>query len=108
MAWQYQSAVVVDDALGPPPPGGVSSDDKNAWIDVVGADELAQAKLLDSSCRASISKFQQVWRARASLPLDQGHSSMHFVAEPNRHAPTPLCIHLKSPSADTDVGWAPI
>ena len=26
MAWQYQSAVVVDDALGPPPPGGVSSD----------------------------------------------------------------------------------
>jgi hypothetical protein len=48
MTWQYQNAVVVDDAFGPPPPGGVNIEDKNAWIDLVDANEYAQQKILDS------------------------------------------------------------
>ena len=48
MAWQYQNAVVVDDAFGPPPPGGVNTEDKNAWIDLIDASGDVQQKILSN------------------------------------------------------------
>lgn len=95
MAWQYQSAVVVDDALGPPPPGGVSSDDKNAWIDVVGADEPAQAKLLDSfkdlKCAdfdsllerltSDVAQLQALWQAHEKATLTDVGLEVLFKTE---------------------------
>jgi hypothetical protein len=122
MAWQYQSAVVVDDALGPPPPGGVSSDDKNAWIDLVGADEPAQAKLLDSfkdlKCAdfdsllerltSDVAQLQALWQAHEKATLTDVGLEVLFKTEAlNRRAKaqkaTLVCETLRALVGDANV-----
>lgn len=115
MAWQYQSAVVIDDALGPPPPGGVSSEDKNAWIDVISASEEAQQKLLtsysDLNCAdldsllerltSDVAQLQSLWNAHEQeVLIDVGLEVLFKTEALNRRSKAEkamlVCETLKS------------